>query len=361
MIEKNYKIELKTLGPVHIGSGEIIKKNEYLYDQRRKRIAILKQDKLMELIARENLVDKYISFMTGGGWKDLFKFIQDNNLSTSYKSCIRYELNIEELVFDGKTRINDVNTCIKDMYNKPYIPGSSLKGAIINNLLFHTAKNNRKTLGEKYYYEIKKYSKDDPRTFKKNISKIEKEIIKDLSGIIGLEPKTLGTLISVSDSTPSEVSEIVLAQKYDYFPEEYKKGNAINLLRESIKTNTKFDFSLKLQNTRLLDIYKLESAIEDTFLEIDDLIRVRASYDELDGINIYLGGGTGFISKTIIYGLFEGDKRLEISEIILKKLFPKIDRSDDRRLNLVPKTIKEGITPEDYEEMGICNIKFVEV
>lgn len=355
MKEKNYKIKLTTLGPVHIGSGEIIKKKEYMYNKKENIFEILNQKKFLELLLQENLLEKYEKFIMSNHSKDLFKFIIENKLEKKYKQTINYKLDASELKNYDNKKINDLNLCVKDPYKKPYIPGSSLKGAIITNILYSTALNSRDKLADKYYHKIKNEEN------KKNISKLEKDIYKDLI-LNDFRLSEIGKLISIGDSTSVELNNLTIAQKYDYFPEELKRnGNEINLIRESIKTNTEFEFMLKLYNTEVLSLKEIEDSITNTFLDLDNLFREKTGYDELDGLNIYLGGGTGFISKTIVYGLLKENQRIEIAAKILKKLFPRIDRIEDKKIGLVPKTIKEGITPTDFEEMGICKLEFREV
>jgi len=62
---KNYTIELATLAPVFIGSGEQLGKKEYIYDKYEKKVWIFDRKTLYKHILEENLSDAYESYILG--------------------------------------------------------------------------------------------------------------------------------------------------------------------------------------------------------------------------------------------------------------------------------------------------------
>lgn len=362
MTEKNYKVKITTRGPVHIGSGEVIKKNEYVFTGRH--IQILDNKKFFYLLVKENLVEKYEEFIMNSRGGELYQFIKNYKLLGKYENTIRYTM--DGSVFDFKTRgkgktLNNINLTVKDPYNMPYIPGSSLKGALINNLLFNTGLKHQEEFTRKYNEKLKRHRKND--------NNLAKDITSDLENKLhlnnGQKNLKIGDLISVSDSKPIGLEKLTIAQKTDYIPSlnpnKDGKTNTINLLRESIRTNTIIEFDLKLKNSELVNIDLITESIENTFDVIDSYPRAKGDLDELEGMHIYLGGGTGFITKTFLYGIIKQNHVINTTADILQDRFRKINRDYDKDLGLAPKTVKEAKTSQDdFEEMGLCEIEFIE-
>lgn len=67
---KNYTIELTTLAPVFIGSGEQLGKKEYIYNKYEKK-RIFDRKTLYKHILEENLSDAYERYMLGKN-RDLY-------------------------------------------------------------------------------------------------------------------------------------------------------------------------------------------------------------------------------------------------------------------------------------------------
>ena len=56
---KTYDLTLKTVGPVHIGTGEKALKSSYLYDKTNHIISILDSDKLIQAVIDRQRVDEF--------------------------------------------------------------------------------------------------------------------------------------------------------------------------------------------------------------------------------------------------------------------------------------------------------------
>ena len=57
-----YKVELEVITRIHIGSGEKIKKYEYVYDDG-DFVRIINLSKLIELMTKENMFDDFLGFI----------------------------------------------------------------------------------------------------------------------------------------------------------------------------------------------------------------------------------------------------------------------------------------------------------
>ena len=52
---ERYKIELETIGPIHIGSGETLRKREWILEWADQRAIVIDFDKFFQLLQRKQL------------------------------------------------------------------------------------------------------------------------------------------------------------------------------------------------------------------------------------------------------------------------------------------------------------------
>ena len=150
LMKKNYIVELKVIGPLFIGSGQEIKKSEYIYDRNSKRVYVMDVHKMFDGICKLHLQEKYERFIFGQfteSWKNgrfntnnkprdkvLLDFIRDQNIKPEvYRKWASYSYILADEV--GGINRNNILANMKDPYGKPFVPGSSLKGVLVNCLL----------------------------------------------------------------------------------------------------------------------------------------------------------------------------------------------------------------------------------
>ena len=144
----NFRIKIRTLSPVHVGDGGFYD-GMTAFEYKRKYIP-LNQAALISAFKE-----------SGIEIRDFTKWVITSKEDREYRKprindFIRYQYNdkmdqfAEALLETQKyqlenlsvTRINsDVNTCMKNMYNLPYLPGSAIKGAMVTAILFNCLKN----------------------------------------------------------------------------------------------------------------------------------------------------------------------------------------------------------------------------
>lgn len=132
---QTYHVQCKIITPVHIGAGGDkgkLSKNEYNFDFRKRQLVIIDPHKLIQHLKSRRLFEKYIIAINGKG--NLYRFLKENNLLRDIEKFAKQIY--RDVDFNTKnSRLNDLNLAIKNVYNQPYIPGSSLKGAIKNSLI----------------------------------------------------------------------------------------------------------------------------------------------------------------------------------------------------------------------------------
>ena len=168
------------------------------------------------------------------------------------------------------------------------------------------------------------------------------------------------TNLLISDSEPIDLDKFVVVQKID----ENVKGreSAISTFRESIKPGTKVKFQMKIKDEFEMDIEDIKDAIEIFYSDIDYFFLQEFDVKKREGPYIYIGGGTGFVSKTSTYPVLgENENSIEIVGKILTQKTDKRHAKWTRMNNIAPQALKLTKYNDDYYEMGLCKIDFKEV
>ena len=335
------KMKLEVLTPLHIGGADYkskLDKKEYIFDKDKKTLTLIDNEKFIAFLIKKNLFEKYIAYiennvnakvMVQNRNINLLNFLKANNIDKDIqdfrkKAPIKLDMNIENM--------NDIKLMLRDVQGKPYIPGTSIKGALINLLLVdYIIKNREKFSKEKRIIlsECKKTNDDRSiRGLKNDIKKIVNQIEKSIiySDNKSLEKsKKFG--ISVSDSYSYSNTRTNFYQDIDEKrtnkPGE-DKSRPMPVAREYIVANSIFDFDITLDIDLLeeskLKIKNIDDLIDSIENAMSYLIDVLEDKNSPRTENLVLGANTGFLQKTIVYALFEDEKeRLEVVKKLLHK------------------------------------------
>lgn len=335
------KMKLEVLTPLHIGGADYkskLDKKEYIFDKDKKTLTLIDNEKFIAFLIKKNLFEKYIAYiennvnakvMIQNRNINLFNFLKANNIDKDIqdfrkKAPIKLDMNIENM--------NDIKLMLRDVQGKPYIPGTSIKGALINLLLVdYIIKNREKFSKEKRIIlsECKKTNDDRSiRGLKNDIKKIVNQIEKSIiySDNKSLEKsKKFG--ISVSDSysysnTRTNFYQDIDEKRTNKSGED--KSRPMPVAREYIIANSIFDFDITLDIDLLeeskLKIKNIDDLIDSIENAMSYLIDVLEDKNSPRTENLVLGANTGFLQKTIVYALFEDEKeRLEVVKKLLHK------------------------------------------
>lgn len=309
---KTYKIILTVQSPVFIGDGKKIGKKEYIFDYRNSMVYVPDFDKMFDYMYKKNLLLKYQDYMLKEDRLDLAGWLKNNNiLSKDYMSWISYSMSSGDAVFDNKSK-KEIDSFVKDVYGKPYIPGSSLKGAIRTVLLADNIMKNRA-----------KYSVSNSKVMNGNLAVPRNRLLTD--EMKEIEQQRFYTLnrkdkndrpvpksnavndvmsgLRISDSKPLDTSSLVLCQKVD----ENTSGieRKMPLLRECLKPGTTVEFDLTIDTTICPfdkdDIMAAINSFAQNNLNCFDMSFKSNGTQKKD--SILIGGGTGYQTKTVTYPL----------------------------------------------------------
>lgn len=294
-IHKRYLFTLRTLAPVHIGSGEIYTQKEYIYEN--KQYYFPDMGKLYQAIVKHGdpAVAKFEGFLMQSGNKNslqkprLSNFLNDANIKDRdfggyYIKATGQEISEEQVKNQhgkptGQMRsgnLNDIASFIKDPYGNPYIPGSSLKGAIRTILV------------------NEKFKKDNNKDNRFNIP----------WGASNNKPfNDIFNNIRVSDSQALAPTDLILAQKID-FSKIKRVPNPLPIHRESIKPFTEVNFTITVvgeEAISLMDNLGAMARSHDKEYQSFFLTDFPEKYNqEFVQPPLYLGAGSGVWTKTLL-------------------------------------------------------------
>ena len=334
-----YKMKLEVLTPLHIGGADYkskLDKKEYVFDKDKGTLTLIDSEKFISFLIKKNLFDDYIFYIQKN--LTLKNNKQDKNIKLIdflksrdiYKNIEEFRKKVPIKIDAEIEEMNDIKLMLRNLQGKPYIPGTSIKGALVNFLLVNYIINNRdkfKNEKNKILEIAQKANNDnDIKKAKNNIKRIVNDIEKYI--IYGdnkeLEKsKRFG--ISVSDTYNYSNIRTYFYRDIDEKRDTSKKEKEqpIPIYREYIMANSIFDFDITLDidlikksKLKIKTISDLTEALENTSNYLINKILKDENSSQIE--NLILGANTGFLQKTIIYSFFEKkEERLEVVKKLL--------------------------------------------
>lgn len=129
---KTYSLTVKTLSPIHIGSGvKLSRIADFLTTNGR--VLVIDESKLLDWISRQNDAER-LSMVLADMLRDKKKGIQAFINNEQVKSRLKLsDVITYALAVTGQPR--EISSFIKTAEHQPYLPGSSMKGSLRNALL----------------------------------------------------------------------------------------------------------------------------------------------------------------------------------------------------------------------------------
>jgi len=360
---KNYKITLEALGPVFIGSGEKIGKKEYVFEKFDNKVLVPDFAKLITGLDKMRVLGKYENYLLNE-YSDLYFFFKNNNIpKDQYQKMMAYSLDSGDAVFENKGK-KEILLFTKDAYGLPYVPGSSLKGALRTAILAKGIIDNK----SEYEHYQKRIASADSRNRNRYLSnetsEIETKQFNTLNRKDNRQADAVNDVLAgvhISDSVPLKVSDLVLCQKIDVNMSNEEKRMPI--LRECIKPGTKIEFHLTIDTSLFsYDAKNITDALSAFYLFNYEIFQ--KSFRRLKSESstpFYLGGGCGYTSKTVTYPIF--GKQAGVKEVskIIDNTLPLKTRSEhkhdkDESYGVSPHVVKCTRYQSKLYEMGLCAV-----
>lgn len=287
MTVRRYRFELTTAGLVHIGNGETYGKKDYfLLDGK---VAVLDVRKFVGFLSKDQMAG-YCEFLEVSTKENrdatLQNYLRKNeSLMTIAKKSIAYKVDTPlATARRGSIQYHDVFKFVKDSYGNPYVPGSSVKGMIRTALLTFLLLDDSE--------RARFFDAEAARCGRgKNLDKrMMREVFwrEKFGGTDSDVANDIMKYVSVSDSEPLSVNDLVFAKKYDKFSKSddashkldmgnistgaYYEGNELDVYRECLRPRTRFSVSVDIDGRideylapLVLDAEGLRSVFERSF------------------------------------------------------------------------------------------------
>lgn len=383
------------MSPLFIGGGEDTKLSrlDYIYDSSKEMIYVLDQKKWINLLEQYKLLDDYLRRVmqearrTRGGLDNYNYLVSRQNifkrgLKDLIKQVTSREISVSACA-DG-FRSNDIYCFIRNSGGMPYIPGSSIKGAIRTAIMstyygFHKKKADRDFNKLRSILSHRNKS-GRRREIARASTAFENEIFDWQENHDGKSYTYKGMAgILVSDSEPFVEANLFLDRKRDIVCVEGGNGikeNRISVYREYAAPGTEVEFTLTIDTYKIKKDLGIDSAsdiiralnyrwdslcgkkgIFSLWPGIDRYLPSHGSYENDTGLMI-LGGGAGFHSKSTVTSMaYDAKEAVSATKGILSMNFPRERHFYDRPIS--PRTLKVGRYKGQDSIVGVCRIGVV--
>ncbi len=362
---ERYKITIETLGPLHIGSGHEIGKKDWILNRRDNTAYIIDEVKLFTYLRKKNLLVPFEKYMLSNAHAGLYEWARENKvLGDITHQAAKYSLDCENIA-QVKT-VKSIQTFIKDGYGMPYIPGSSIKGAIRNILLSQSIEKDTHS-NDDIISALRKPNAGDNNKLNGEKDKLDKKYFRTIDregSNYGDAVNDIMSGLKIADSKPLSFDNLTLCQKLDANLDGYTRKTQIPILRECIRPESKIEFNLTIDTSLFKkSISYIEEAVENFLNNYNEEFLLKFKEESpYYGNVIYLGGGAGYHTKTVTSSLLknEPDKVKIMGNIInntvSKKMRDKHRHYDDHKLGVSPHMVKLTEYDGELVQMGPCEI-----
>jgi CRISPR-associated protein Csm5 len=349
----SYDIKLTTRGPLFIGSGRSYNKKAYAFYPKTGLVRIIDEARLFDALADGGFAESYENFILRRPSAQLGDFLNDCGFTAEQLEHITlYTADAADALVEGKT-LAEIWQFMRDSRNRPYVPGSSLKGALRTALLMKLIAEGRKT------------QLDERGRTQFNVEPIYLNILRLNQKKPGDEVNSIMRGISVSDSEPISVKDIILARKDDISVSGLK--SSINTIREAIRPGVDIRFKLTLDTSVKggVDAEVIREAVSayGTYYRQNYLTRFRlpdnAQSERFENC-LVLGGGSGYFGKNIVYPMLGFNAGLKFTGKLMSNKFKKHFHDRDVERGISPHTLKHTTYNKRSWHFGVCGFELEE-
>ena len=346
---RTFQFSLLAMAPIHIGNGEKYTSREFIYENGY--FYFPDMGKFYNRMVEKGYDQKFERFLQetkpSARNNRLISFLEDNRISDrnfgGYR-IIETKLETNNNYLRGGA-LNQVSKFIRDPFGNPYIPGSSLKGAI-RTILMNTNPdwNNKNVLQGK----------------KENKSLIPWGAKK------GQNYDDLFNAIRVSDSKPFNNEQIILVQKWDYSAKSLT-AKPLPLYREAIVPLTRISFTITTTTKEAgILIEELGQRAQAFYKEYKDFFLSDFPENKIQPnlqYPIYLGAGSGAWTKTLFQqadGILQKRYSRMKTKMVGKGVL-KLTKAPMKSVKTTQATRKLIMNDESFYEMGKANFIIKEI
>lgn len=378
------KMCLKVVTPINISDGIVLGAKDYLYDSRRQKVFFLNLHQWHMFIYKHMLLEKYESYLANFRDKQsLLEWLQMQGYDIDdVRTVITSEAQATVNLMDNekKKTLNDINRHIQQPDGSLYVPGSSIKG-VFRTAILYSLLQKRQDIKVKYWRQIQEKISSNYfkpyRDFNKLISDLENEFLHTLrlvDGNIRSNNAVCSVMrgLQVSDTYASRNMQTAILQKVDGGFDKFGKASPkkLPIFRECMLPKAELFFDVKIEKAVMstIGINTVDDLLKAThsfFAVVTDLLQqaFEKEYQEaFQGVaagNMFLGGNTGFLSKTLLAMLApDKDTAKNTIKVLLDKSF-KTHKHLLRDKVIAPRTLKCTNYNGKLMLMGVAEVRKV--
>lgn len=404
------KMCLHVVTPINIADGVTLRAKDYLYDARQRRVYFLNLHAWHWFVYKHKLLDKYEKYISNfKDRKSLLEWLQEQGYGLeNLQDVISSEAQADAGLVDAeKKTLHDINRHIQQSDGSLYVPGSSIKGVFRTAILYKILQK-RQDIKSKYWCYIKqqvdiieKLMKEErkPRELQimpySVIKKKKNQATKEIDKLIAsLESELLHTLrlkddkernisnkkaicsamrgLQVSDTYASRNMQTAILQKVDGGFDKFGKASPkkLPIFRECMLPEAELFFDVKIEKAFMntIGINSVDDLLKAThsfFAAVTDLLQqafgkeYQEAFQVVAAGNMFLGGNTGFLSKTLLAMLApDKDTAKNTIKVLLEKSF-KNHKHLLRDKIIAPRTLKCTNYNGKLMLMGVAEVRKV--
>lgn len=378
------KMCLKVVTPINIADGIVLGAKDYLYDSRRQKVFFLNLHQWHMFIYKHMLLEKYESYLANFRDKQsLLEWLQMQGYDIDdVRTVITSEAQATVNLMDNekKKTLNDINRHIQQPDGSLYVPGSSIKG-VFRTAILYSLLQKRQDIKVKYWRQIQEKISSNYfkpyRDFNKLISDLENEFLHTLrlvDGNIRSNNAVCSAMrgLQVSDTYASRNMQTAILQKVDGGFDKFGKASPkkLPIFRECMLPEAELFFDVKIEKAVMstIGINTVDDLLKAThsfFAAVTDLLQqafgkeYQEAFQGVAAGNMFLGGNTGFLSKTLLAMLApDKDTAKNTIKVLLDKSF-KTHKHLLRDKVIAPRTLKCTNYNGKLMLMGVAEVRKV--
>lgn len=381
------KMCLKVVTPINIADGIVLGAKDYLYDSRRQKVYFLNLHQWHMFIYKHMLLEKYESYLANFRDKQsLLEWLRMQGYDIDdVRTVITSEAQATVNLMDNekKKTLNDINRHIQQPDGSLYVPGSSIKGVFRTAVLYKLLQK-RQDIKSKYWRQIQGKISNNYLNPKRDFDGLAKDLESELLHTLRLKDDKERNIsnkkavcsamrgLQVSDTYASRNMQTAILQKVDGGFDKFGKASPkkLPIFRECMLPEAELFFDVKIEKAVMntIGINSVDDLLKAThsfFAAVTDLLQqaFEKEYQEaFQGVaagNMFLGGNTGFLSKTLLAMLApDKDTAKNTIKVLLDKSF-KNHKHLLRDKVIAPRTLKCTNYNGKLMLMGVAEVRKV--
>lgn len=381
------------LGPIHIGCGGEgkLNKTQYVFDREQLKLYFIKEPAWVAFLQQKRLLklfEQYVSVQAMRPSLGIFDWLRQQGVGREVFDHFSYA--VASVPASGRSMLNDVAPFLRDGCNQAYVPGSSIKGVFRTAILARLLKKR----GGNWWPRVKEVLTEQNKSYR---DRRARDLVNEMENaafhLLQLNHKNRpidkrnavcsamkGLLVGDAYPIGGQL-ETVIIRKTDWTTQQNRMGDnekELPLYRECLRPGTKLAVQVTIDKSlmNLLNISGIEALLQDVrqhTADVDALLRpvfskmVSDVYRETPEVDLYLGGGAGFLMKSLAYQLApDQDVAREAVAVYLDNAFAGWNQRE-RRIEakhhhvaldklLSPRTLKVGKIDGRRYFIGACRI-----